>query len=200
MKTKFPFYYQPDTKDCGPTCLRIIAKHYGKLISLQEIGNLSETTRSGSNLLKLSDAAEAIGFKTIGVKLDFQMINKSNPFLLVFFLLLTLIATSCSGPNESEITTIDIPLKSSPDIKLTDLASYIKTVQLETIGNTYLSNITDVILFDDKFYIKDLNRAILVFDINGNFISKLGEKGDGPGEYRFVTAMWLFIKNQVYFM
>jgi hypothetical protein len=40
-----------------------------------------------------------------------------------------------------------------------------------------------------NFIYKDLNRAILVFDINGNFISKLGEKGDGPGEYRFVTAM-----------
>ncbi|WP_439482825.1 cysteine peptidase family C39 domain-containing protein [Cyclobacterium plantarum] len=37
MKTTFPFYKQPDAKDCGPTCLRIIAKHYGKLISLQEI-------------------------------------------------------------------------------------------------------------------------------------------------------------------
>jgi ATP-binding cassette subfamily B protein len=55
--------------------LRIIAKHYGKLISLQEIRNLSETTRSGSNLLKLSDAAEAIGFKTIGAKLDFKRLE-----------------------------------------------------------------------------------------------------------------------------
>ncbi|WP_250161372.1 cysteine peptidase family C39 domain-containing protein, partial [Algoriphagus algorifonticola] len=30
MKTAFPHYKQPDSKDCGPTCLRIIAKHYGK--------------------------------------------------------------------------------------------------------------------------------------------------------------------------
>ncbi|MDR2206062.1 MAG: hypothetical protein LBE36_07895 [Flavobacteriaceae bacterium] len=29
---KFPFYKQPDHKDCGPTCLRIIAKYYGKSI------------------------------------------------------------------------------------------------------------------------------------------------------------------------
>ncbi len=46
----FPFYKQPDSKDCGPTFLRIIAKHYGKLISLQEIRDLSETTRAGSKL------------------------------------------------------------------------------------------------------------------------------------------------------
>lgn len=71
----FPFYKQPDSKDCGPTCLRIIAKHYGKLISLQEIRDFSETTRRGSNLMKLSDAAETIGFKSLGVKLDYLMLK-----------------------------------------------------------------------------------------------------------------------------
>lgn len=78
LKTTFPFYKQPDAKDCGPTCLRIIAKHYGKLISLQEIREYSETTRSGSNLLKLSEAAESIGFKTIGSKLDFNRLKTAH--------------------------------------------------------------------------------------------------------------------------
>ena len=78
----FPFYKQPDSKDCGPTCLRIVAKHYGKLISLQQIRDLTETTREGSNLLKLSDAAETIGFKTIGVKVDFNRL-KDAPLPLV---------------------------------------------------------------------------------------------------------------------
>ncbi len=82
MKKPFPFYKQPDSKDCGPTCLRIIAKHYGKLISLQDIRDLSETTRAGSNLLKLSDAAEAIGFKSIGVKINYQKL-KEAPLPLV---------------------------------------------------------------------------------------------------------------------
>lgn len=79
----FPFYKQPDYKDCGPTCLRIIAKHYGKLISIQEIRKLSETTRSGSNLLKLSDGAEAIGFKTIGARLDFKKLEQAQLSLIV---------------------------------------------------------------------------------------------------------------------
>jgi len=50
LKTSFPHYKQPDSKDCGPTCLRIIAKYYGKLISLKEIREISETTHSGSSL------------------------------------------------------------------------------------------------------------------------------------------------------
>ena len=83
MKRNFPVYKQPDSKDCGPTCLRIIAKYYGKLISLQEIREYSETTRSGSNLLKLSEAAEAIGFKTIGARLDFNRLKQAQLPLIV---------------------------------------------------------------------------------------------------------------------
>lgn len=77
MKKTFPFYKQPGSNDCGPTCIRIIAKHYNKLISLQEIRDLSETTRVGSNLLKLSEAAEAIGFKSLGVKIDYHKLKEA---------------------------------------------------------------------------------------------------------------------------
>ena len=76
MKT-FPFYKQPDSKDCGPTCLKIIAKHYGKTLNIQTLRSLSETTREGSNLLTLSDAAEKIGFRTLGVKLSIKKLEEA---------------------------------------------------------------------------------------------------------------------------
>lgn len=69
---KFPFYKQPDQKDCGPTCLKMIAKHYGKKIPVQTLRNLAETTRDGSSLMSLSDASEKIGFHSIGVQLSFN--------------------------------------------------------------------------------------------------------------------------------
>lgn len=72
MRKNFPFYKQPDYKDCGPTCLRIIAKYYRKSIPLFRIRQLSETTREGSNLLGLSNAAESLGFRTLGVKINFE--------------------------------------------------------------------------------------------------------------------------------
>ncbi|TAI48090.1 peptidase domain-containing ABC transporter [Flagellimonas allohymeniacidonis] len=77
MKKEFPFYKQPDEKDCGPTCLRIVVKHYGKLISLKEIRSLSETTREGSNLLKLSEASESIGFKSLALKTNFEKLKQA---------------------------------------------------------------------------------------------------------------------------
>ncbi len=73
----FPFYKQADSKDCGPTCLKIVAKHYGKTIDIQELRDYSETTREGSNLLFLSDAAEKIGFRTLGVKLSINSLEEA---------------------------------------------------------------------------------------------------------------------------
>lgn len=77
LKKSFPFYHQPDSKDCGPTCLKIIAKHYGKTLNIQTLRSLSETTREGSNLLTLSEAAEKIGFRTLGVKLSVKKLEEA---------------------------------------------------------------------------------------------------------------------------
>ena len=74
---KFPHYKQSDKKDCGPTCLKITAKHFGKLISVQELRKLTETTRAGSSLLGLSEAAEKIGFKSLGVKISLEKLKEA---------------------------------------------------------------------------------------------------------------------------
>ena len=66
MIKAFPFYTQLDAMDCGPTCLRMIARYYGKSYSLQSLRSRSYLTRNGVSLLGISDAAEAIGFRTIG--------------------------------------------------------------------------------------------------------------------------------------
>ena len=73
---KFPFYKQAESKDCGPTCLKIIAKFYKKTIAIQQLRAVSETTREGSSLLGLSDASEKIGFRSIGIKANLKAIKK----------------------------------------------------------------------------------------------------------------------------
>lgn len=71
---KFPTYRQLDTMDCGPTCLRIIASHYGRSWSLQTLRERCHISREGVSLLGISDAAEAVGFRTMGVKLTFAQL------------------------------------------------------------------------------------------------------------------------------
>lgn len=77
--SKFPFFKQPDEMDCGPTCLRMIAKYYGRSISLDKLRKLSETTREGSSLKTISDAAENIGFRSLGIKADLKKLIKEAP-------------------------------------------------------------------------------------------------------------------------
>lgn len=72
----FPNYTQADLKDCGPTCIKMVAKYYGITINIQKLRDYSETTRDGSNLLMLSDAAEKIGFRTIGVKRSLKRLDE----------------------------------------------------------------------------------------------------------------------------
>ncbi len=65
--------------DCGPTCLRMIAKHYGRNYSVQTLRERSHITRQGVSLLGTSDAAESIGFRTMGVRIGLDQLTKESP-------------------------------------------------------------------------------------------------------------------------
>jgi ATP-binding cassette subfamily B protein len=75
----FPHFKQLDAMDCGPTCLRMVAKHYGKNFTLQTLRDKSYITREGVSMLGISDAAEAIGFRSMGVRITFEQILKEAP-------------------------------------------------------------------------------------------------------------------------
>lgn len=65
-----PFFKQHDAMDCGPTCLRMIAKYHGKNIGISNLRTKSQYSREGVSILGISKAAESIGFKTLAVNLD----------------------------------------------------------------------------------------------------------------------------------
>jgi ATP-binding cassette, subfamily B, bacterial len=74
--TKFPVYRQMDSMDCGPTCLRMIAKHYGKSFSLQTLREYAHITKEGVSLRGISEAAVKIGFRTLEAKLTFEQLDE----------------------------------------------------------------------------------------------------------------------------
>ena len=94
MSKNFPFYHQLDAMDCGPTCLRMVAKHYGKHYSLETLRQKSFIGREGVSMLGISTAAESIGFRTIGVHISFEQLAeaplpcivhwKQNHFVIVY--------------------------------------------------------------------------------------------------------------------
>lgn len=72
-------YKQHDLVDCGPTCLKMIFKHYGKSISVNLIRNKSYLSKDGVSFVGLSNAAEFFGLKTLGTKLNIETLQKKAP-------------------------------------------------------------------------------------------------------------------------
>ncbi len=75
----FPFVKQPDAMDCGPACLKMVAAFYKKSFSLESIRKKCFITREGVSFLGLSEAADSLGFRTIGVKIAFEMLTENVP-------------------------------------------------------------------------------------------------------------------------
>lgn len=76
----FPFIKQPDAMDCGPACLCMVAKYYGKNYTLEHLRNKSFIGRDGVSLLGISKAAEIIGFHTVAGRTTFDNLIKKAAF------------------------------------------------------------------------------------------------------------------------
>jgi len=80
MLKRFPFYKQHNEMDCGPTCLRMIAKYYGKSFSTEYLRKLMYTGKTGTSLLALSEAAEKVGLRSVGLRLGYDDLVEAAPF------------------------------------------------------------------------------------------------------------------------
>jgi len=91
----FPFFHRLDSRDCVPACLKMIARYYGKKVSLEHLRSKSYITKLGVSMLGISEAAESIGFRTRGVRLNFEALIakaqlpciahwKGNHFIVIY--------------------------------------------------------------------------------------------------------------------
>ncbi len=79
----FPFYRQLDAMDCGPTCLRMVAAHYGRQYTLQQLRQKSYLDREGVSARGIIVAAESIGFRALPVKIPFETHDDSPHFFQI---------------------------------------------------------------------------------------------------------------------
>ena len=84
MYKSFPHYLQLDEMDCGSTSLRMIAKYYGKEYSAEMLRQHCHITRNGVSMLGISEAAEYLGFRTLGVRITMEQLahDASLPCIL----------------------------------------------------------------------------------------------------------------------
>jgi len=79
MAKSFPFYKQLDANDCGASCLRMIARNYGRYYSLDTLREMTYIGKQGVSMLGISDAAERIGFQTLAAKTTFEQLRRDVP-------------------------------------------------------------------------------------------------------------------------
>ncbi|MGB0680130.1 MAG: cysteine peptidase family C39 domain-containing protein, partial [Polyangiales bacterium] len=72
----FPVYRQHDMMDCGPSCLRMVARHHGKSFDLPLLRERCSITRQGVSLLGISEAAESVGLRTVALKVSPERLER----------------------------------------------------------------------------------------------------------------------------
>lgn len=74
---KFPFINQLGARDCGAACLTMIAHHYGQKYALNYVREKCNVTKVGVSLLGISKAAETIGLKCVGKKMNVEQLKET---------------------------------------------------------------------------------------------------------------------------
>ena len=72
---RYPVVRQCDRVDCGPACLLAVLRFHGGDAALAPVRALAGTDASGTSLLGLYKAAEALGFDARGAPGDYESLG-----------------------------------------------------------------------------------------------------------------------------
>lgn len=114
------------------------------------------------------------------------MINKRN---LAFVVIFAIIFFSCSNKDLKVISTsilhIEIPVNQLNQLKLSDIISEFKAVKLEFTQNSMIGSVRKTVIHNGLIYILDTfgAKSVLVFNMEGKFVRRIGSLGKGPGQY-----------------
>lgn len=116
--------------------------------------------------------------------------KNTNLFCLLFTASVTaLLLLSCNSSTKPTVATLDIGriLKNNSNRVFQGIMEVESIIPLETTDSSLLSEIRKIIAVDNLLFILDIDGNLKLFDMQGNFIRKLGQKGEGPGEYPALT-------------
>ena len=82
---RFPHFRQNNVSDCGPTCLRMIARYYGVDYTAEMLRRHCHVSRRGVNMLGISEGAEHIGLDTVGMKMTFSQLAEEGVFPCILY-------------------------------------------------------------------------------------------------------------------
>ena len=107
------------------------------------------------------------------------------------YFLISFILVGCQ-PNKDKIIeakeTINIP--KTIKINIEDLIEEFDTIRLEASHYSLLSNIRQIRILNNKLYITDDTKSfVFIYTLNGKYISKICNQGEGPNEYIKIASI-----------
>lgn len=130
----------------------------------------------------------------------FFLFNKHNFTISLAIALLIKVLSSCSNDNRPlnnngnhvELHCLNCSKGSEP-IDAHFPYNDVKMIKLETTSDCLITHILEIVMTDSLIFIRDQRDALFLFNIEGNFICQIGQKGQGPTEYITIDAF--FINN-----
>ena len=116
-------------------------------------------------------------------------------------LLIMLLSYSCSsnkgevGAGGVEVVDIEASIDNFSIVKLSDYASDIRYIPLETSDSILIGGISKAVYERETIYILDHSGKIHLFDKRGRYQKSLFRKGRGPGEYSEAFSLNVNPKN-----
>lgn len=120
--------------------------------------------------------------------------------LFISIAILSLLTTGCGRKTELRKMTMDESLFKTvtlnPDelntrqrYKLSEIATRIEYIPLETSDSILVGGVNKLIVWNDRYYVWDrITESIFCFDSNGKYQHRLNKRGEGPEEYAQIFA------------
>jgi hypothetical protein len=115
------------------------------------------------------------------------------------FAIFAVIVVSCSSNNnETLVVNLDEIIDSKSIVNLSDFASEVFYVPLESCKEALIGNIQKIIIVGDRIYVSDISSVgsrLLLYNSKGRFLRQIGSVGNGPGEYGQISDFSLGVDN-----
>ncbi len=146
------------------------------------------------------------------MKYNLIMNSINSKFSIV--LLLTIFLISCNNEKEQHstigsaisenkyITLYLDEIEGINNLKLSSVFLSARPIILELTDNSIIGSINKMQVIEDKLIILDKSRAksLFVFNKDGKFLYKVGERGGGPGEYTGISDFTIDIDRKIIFL
>ena len=73
----FKSYRQLEHSDCGLTCIRMVARYFGKKIPVGYLKSISDFNRLGMSIMDIRDCCARIGLQSAALRLDVSLLQKA---------------------------------------------------------------------------------------------------------------------------